>query len=64
VGRINGATSAAIFWSDTASIPFRIRDFIPTTARNTSNHEVNKLLKDLLIEFTKSRACRSQDNAL
>ena len=44
--------------------PFRIQGFHTDNGSEYINHEVNKLLQDLLIEFTKSRACRSQDNAL
>jgi len=44
--------------------PFRIQGFHSDNGSEYINHEVEKLLKSLLIEFTKSRAYRSQDNAL
>lgn len=44
--------------------PFRILGFHSDNGSEHINHGVAKLLKKLLIEFTKSRACRSQDNAL
>jgi transposase InsO family protein len=44
--------------------PFRILGFHADNGSEYINHKVAKLLKKLLIEFTKSRACRSQDNAL
>ena len=44
--------------------PFRILGFHSDNGSEFVNHEVAKLLKSLLIEFTKSRAYRTQDNAL
>jgi transposase InsO family protein len=44
--------------------PFRILGFHSDNGSEYINHEVAKLLKTLLIEFTKSRANRTQDNAL
>jgi hypothetical protein len=44
--------------------PFRIRGFQSDNGSEYVNYEVAKLLKSLLIEFTKSRANRTQDNAL
>jgi transposase InsO family protein len=44
--------------------PFRIRGFHADNGSEFINHTVAKLLDKLLIEFTKSRAYRSQDNAL
>jgi len=44
--------------------PFRIAGFHADNGSEYINHTVAKLLKKLLIEFTKSRANRSQDNAL
>ncbi len=44
--------------------PFRILGFHSDNGSEYINHTVSKLLNKLLIEFTKSRACRSQDNAL
>ena len=44
--------------------PFRIRGFHSDNGSEYVNYEVAKLLRSLLIEFTKSRANRTQDNAL
>ena len=44
--------------------PFRILGFHSDNGSEYVNHEVAKLLKTLLIEFTKSRSNRTQDNAL
>ena len=44
--------------------PFRIQGFHADNGSEFINHTVAKLLEKLLVEFTKSRAYRSQDNAL
>jgi transposase InsO family protein len=44
--------------------PFRIRGFHSDNGSEFINRTVAQLLGKLLVEFTKSRACRSQDNAL
>lgn len=44
--------------------PFVIRNFHCDNGSEFINHTVAKLLNKLLVEFTKSRACRSTDNAL
>ena len=44
--------------------PFRILGFHADNGTEFINYEVSKMLKELLVDFTKSRACRSQDNAL
>lgn len=44
--------------------PFRILGFHADNGSEFINHKVAKMLEDLRIDFTKSRACRSQDNAL
>src|SRR5271157_1853350 len=44
--------------------PFRIRGFHSDNGSEYINYQVAGLLKSLLIEFTKSRANRTQDNAL
>jgi predicted DNA-binding transcriptional regulator AlpA len=44
--------------------PFRILGFHADNGSEFINHTVAQLLGKLLVEFTKSRACRSQDNAL
>ena len=44
--------------------PFRIQGFHADNGSEFINHTVAKLLEKLLVEFTKSRAYKSQDNAL
>lgn len=44
--------------------PFRILGFHADNGSEFINHNVAGMLEKLLVEFTKSRACRSQDNAL
>ncbi|HZL67531.1 MAG TPA: hypothetical protein VFC29_09385, partial [Candidatus Limnocylindrales bacterium] len=44
--------------------PFQIIGFHADNGSEYINHRVAELLNKLVIEFTKSRACRSQDNAL
>lgn len=44
--------------------PFRILGFHADNGSEYINHTVAKLLNKLLAEFTKSRPCKSQDNAL
>jgi len=47
-----------------AQFPFVVLGFHVDNASEYINHRVAKLLEKLHAEFTKSRACRSQDNAL
>ncbi|MCX6903515.1 MAG: integrase [Verrucomicrobia bacterium] len=44
--------------------PFRILGFHSDNGSEFINHQVAGMLEKLRIDFTKSRACRSQDNAL
>lgn len=44
--------------------PFVVRGFHADNGSEYINHRVAKMLEKLQAEFTKSRACRSQDNAL
>lgn len=44
--------------------PFCILGFHSDNGSEFINHSVERLLNSLFIEFSKSRACRSQDNAL
>src|ERR1700694_1672974 len=44
--------------------PFRLLGFHTDNGSEYINHTVAQLLKTLLVEFTKSRAAKSQDNAL
>jgi transposase InsO family protein len=64
VGRISEQHLRPVLEAILHQFPFRIQGFHTDNGSEYINHEVNQLLKDLLIEFTKSRACRSQDNAL
>src|ERR1039458_7465186 len=45
-------------------LPFQLIGFHADNGSEYINHRVAELLNKLVIEFTKSRACRSQDNAL
>jgi transposase InsO family protein len=47
-----------------AQFPFHIRGFHADNGSEYVNHRVAEMLRKLHAEFTKSRACRSQDNAL
>jgi transposase InsO family protein len=47
-----------------AQFPFPIRGFHADNGSEYINHQVARMLEKLHAEFTKSRACRSQDNAL
>ncbi len=47
-----------------AQFPFTILGFHADNGSEYINHQVAKMLRKLHAEFTKSRACRSQDNAL
>ena len=47
-----------------AQFPFVIRGFHADNGSEYINHRVAHMLRKLHAEFTKSRACRSQDNAL
>jgi transposase InsO family protein len=47
-----------------AQFPFAILGFHVDNGSEYINHRVAKMLEKLRVEFTKSRACRSQDNAL
>ncbi len=64
VGRINEQFVLPVLEAMLYQFPFRIMGFHSDNGSEYVNHEVAKLLKSLLIEFTKSRANRTQDNAL
>lgn len=64
VGRINEQFLLPVLEAILHQFPFRILGFHSDNGSEYVNHEVAKLLKSLLIEFTKSRANRTQDNAL
>lgn len=64
VGRISEAFLLPVLEAMLHQFPFRILGFHSDNGSEYVNYEVAKLLKSLLIEFTKSRANRTQDNAL
>ena len=64
VGRISEQHLLPVLEAMLHQFPFQIRGFHSDNGSEYINHEVEKLLKSLLIDFTKSRANRSQDNAL
>src|SRR5206468_5748663 len=47
-----------------AQFPFPLRGFHADNGSEYINHRLGEMLRKLHAEFTKSRACRSQDNAL
>jgi len=47
-----------------SQFPFTVLGFHPDNGSEYINHRVAEMLEKLRVEFTKSRACRSQDNAL
>jgi transposase InsO family protein len=64
VARINEAFLLPVLEAVLHQFPFRILGFHSDNGSEYVNWEVAGLLKRLLIEFTKSRANRTQDNAL
>jgi len=64
VERINEQFVLPVLEAILHQFPFRILGFHSDNGSEYVNHEVAKLLQNLLIEFTKSRANRTQDNAL
>jgi transposase InsO family protein len=64
VERINEQYLLPVLEAMLHQFPFRILGFHSDNGSEYVNWEVAKLLKSLLIEFTRSRANRTQDNAL
>src|SRR5690348_1439113 len=64
VERINEHFLLPVLEAMLHQFPFRILGFHSDNGSEYVNYEVARLLKSLLIEFTKSRANRTQDNAL
>ena len=64
VERINEQFLLPVLEAMLHQFPFRILGFHSDNGSEFVNYEVAQLLQTLLIEFTKSRANRSQDNAL
>jgi transposase InsO family protein len=62
--RISEAYLQPILEAILHQFPFRILGFHSDNGSEFINHTVAELLKKMLVEFTKSRANRSQDNAL
>ena len=64
VGQISERHLLPVLEAMLHQFPFRILGLHADNGSEYINHRMAKLLKKLLIEFTKSRANRSQDNAL
>jgi transposase InsO family protein len=64
VGRISEQFLLPVLEAMLHQFPFRILGFHTDNGSEFINHSVERLLNKMLIEFSKSRACRSQDNAL
>jgi transposase InsO family protein len=64
VARINETLLRPVLEAMLHQFPFRILGFHSDNGSEYVNYKVAKLLKNLLIEFTRSRANRTQDNAL
>ena len=63
-GKISEAFLLPVLEAILHQFPFRILGFHSDNGSEFINHKVAEMLGKLLVEFTKSRACRSQDNAL
>jgi transposase InsO family protein len=64
VGRISEKFLLPVLEAMLHQFPFRILGCHTDNGSEFINHSVEGLLNKLLIEFSKSRACRSQDKAL
>lgn len=64
VGKISESFLRPVLEAILHQFPFRILGFHTDNGSEYINYELAKMLKNLLIEFTKSRANRTQDNAL
>ncbi len=64
VEKISEAYLMPVLAAVLAQFPFPIRGFHADNGSEYINHRVAEMLGKLHAEFTKSRACRSQDNAL
>lgn len=62
--RISEAYLLPVLTAVLAQFPFTVLGFHVDNGSEYINHRVAKMLEKLHAEFTKSRACRSQDNAL
>ena len=64
VSKISEAYLLPVLEAVLRQFPFAILGFHADNGSEYINHRVANLLEKLHVEFTKSRACRSQDNAL
>ena len=64
VSKISEAYLLPVLAAVLAQFPFVVLGFHVDNGSEYINHRVAKMLEKLHAEFTKSRACRSQDNAL
>ena len=64
VSKISEAYLLPVLEAMLARFPFVVLGFHADNGSEYINHRVRKMLEKLHAEFTKSRACRSQDNAL
>ena len=64
VSKISEAYLLPVLEAVLRQFPFAVLGFHVDNGSEYINHRVAKLLEKLHVEFTKSRACRSQDNAL
>lgn len=62
--KINEAYLLPVLEAILHQFPFLVRGFHVDNGSEYINYTVARLLEKLRVEFTKSRACRSQDNAL
>jgi len=62
--RISEACLIPVLKGVLEQFPFQVLGFHADNGSEYINHRVAKMLEKLQAEFTKSRACRSQDNAL
>ena len=64
VSKISEAYLLPVLEAILHQFPFPVLGFHSDNGSEYINHTVARLLRKLQVEFTKSRACRSQDNAL
>ena len=63
-GRINAENLAPVLEAMLHQFPFPILGFHVDNGSEWINYDIAEMMEVMLVEFTKSRACRSQDNAL
>jgi transposase InsO family protein len=62
--RINGENLQPVLEAVLHQFPFPILGFHVDNGSEYINYTIGEMMKAMMVEFTKSRACRSQDNAL